>query len=75
MFHRLSGTLPAALLLFALAAGNARGEGRTVVLGSDGIDPALSEAWMADGTLPNFAKLAERGITKWHDFWLRAVIG
>lgn len=61
MFHRLSGTLPAALLLFALAAGNARGEGRTVVLGSDGIDPALSEAWMADGTLANFAKLAERG--------------
>lgn len=61
MFHRLSGTLPAALLLLVLAAGNARGEGRTIVLGFDGMDPELSDAWMADGTLPNFAKLAERG--------------
>jgi predicted AlkP superfamily phosphohydrolase/phosphomutase len=35
--------------------------GRTVVLGFDGMDPGLTELWMAAGKLPNFKKLAERG--------------
>jgi predicted AlkP superfamily phosphohydrolase/phosphomutase len=35
--------------------------GRTVVLGFDGLDPELVEAWMADGTLPRFAALKARG--------------
>ena len=35
--------------------------GRTIVLGFDGMDPKLTEAWMADGTMPNFAKLREQG--------------
>ncbi len=34
---------------------------RTVVLGFDGMDPVLAERWMADGSLPNFAKLAQEG--------------
>jgi predicted AlkP superfamily phosphohydrolase/phosphomutase len=35
--------------------------GRTIVLGFDGMDPRLTERWMADGTLPNFARLRDRG--------------
>ena len=35
--------------------------GRTVVLGFDGLDPELVEAWVADGTLPHFAALKARG--------------
>ncbi len=34
---------------------------RLVILGFDGMDPALSERWMADGSLPNFAALARDG--------------
>ena len=41
------------------SAGETRG--RTIVLGFDGMDPKLAEQWMADGTLPNFAKLRDRG--------------
>ena len=36
-------------------------QGRTIVLGFDGMDPDLAERWMADGTLPNFARLRDRG--------------
>lgn len=36
-------------------------EGRTVVLGFDGMDPGLAQRWMAAGKLPNFKKLAEQG--------------
>jgi hypothetical protein len=35
--------------------------GRTIVVGFDGMDPGLTEAWMAEGFLPNFAKLKQRG--------------
>jgi predicted AlkP superfamily phosphohydrolase/phosphomutase len=31
------------------------------VLGFDGMDPRLASRWMAEGKLPNFRKLAERG--------------
>lgn len=64
---------PLLLALPALAAcgdrtqdGNAEGPGdaaggRVVVLGFDGLDPRLTRQWMADGTLPNFSRLAEQG--------------
>ena len=35
--------------------------GRTIVVGFDGMDPGLTEAWMAEGFLPNFAKLRQQG--------------
>lgn len=34
---------------------------RVVVIGFDGLDPALTERWMADGKLPHFAKLRSGG--------------
>jgi len=34
---------------------------RTIVLGFDGLDPELTERWMAAGVLPNFARLAQQG--------------
>ena len=36
-------------------------EGRTIVLGFDGLDPELTERWMAEGQLPHFAKLRDQG--------------
>jgi predicted AlkP superfamily phosphohydrolase/phosphomutase len=36
-------------------------KGRTLIVGFDGMDPTLAERWMADGTLPNFARLRDRG--------------
>jgi predicted AlkP superfamily phosphohydrolase/phosphomutase len=45
----------------AAADEGAAAQGRTIVLGFDGMDPELTEQWMADGTLPNFAQLAEDG--------------
>lgn len=38
-----------------------RQEGRTVVLGFDGVDPKLVQRWMDAGRLPNFKRLAEQG--------------
>lgn len=54
----LAGGLLASLLLLA---GPALAAGRTIVLGFDGMDPGLAEAWMAEGRLPSFAKLREQG--------------
>ena len=34
---------------------------RLVILGFDGMDPRLVEQWMAEGKLPNMAKLAQQG--------------
>ena len=34
---------------------------RVVVIGFDGMDPALTERWMAEGKLPSFAALAREG--------------
>lgn len=55
-----------ALLLVAVAGCNAvapptPAKARVVILGFDGMDPALTERWMADGRLPNFAALATEG--------------
>ena len=33
-----------------------------VIIGWDGATPELTEAWMADGTLPHLAQLAKRGV-------------
>ena len=38
-----------------------RGEGRTVVLGFDGMNPNLVQRWMDAGRLPNFKRLANQG--------------
>jgi predicted AlkP superfamily phosphohydrolase/phosphomutase len=62
----LRGLSLALLLLLALVAGTsgdaaAEAGGRTIVLGFDGLDPKLTEAWMGDGTLPNFARLRQEG--------------
>src|SRR5258706_15955772 len=35
---------------------------RVVILGLDGLDPGLATKFMLDGRMPNFAKLAERGV-------------
>jgi predicted AlkP superfamily phosphohydrolase/phosphomutase len=56
----------AALCIICGAAAGAAAEspadrGRTIVLGFDGMDTELTEQWMADGTLPNFARLAREG--------------
>ncbi|MFO1352224.1 MAG: alkaline phosphatase family protein [Gammaproteobacteria bacterium] len=62
----LRATLLALLALAVLAAGGCsqadRPAGaRVVVLGFDGLDPALLTRWMADGSLPHFAGLAQNG--------------
>ncbi len=53
------------LLVQGLGAGGCGGAGsggkRVVVLGIDGLDHALLERFMADGRLPNFARLARDG--------------
>src|SRR5207249_12184211 len=36
-------------------------EGRILVLGLDGVDPEVVELLMAEGKLPNFAKLRQEG--------------
>ncbi|HSX59753.1 MAG TPA: alkaline phosphatase family protein [Tahibacter sp.] len=57
--------LLAALCLLAGCGGDgpprAPATQRTIVVGFDGLDPALTERWMADGSLPHFAALRERG--------------
>lgn len=58
----------AALVLLALVNLAGCGEAprlpaqqRTVVVGFDGLDPQLTEQWMEQGLLPNFAALRARG--------------
>ncbi len=51
-------------LLMLLAACNQQAppvQQRLVILGFDGLDPALTRQWMDDGSLPNFSKLATLG--------------
>lgn len=45
------------------ASAGAQGQprGRVIVLGFDGMDPELARTWMAEGKLPNFARLAAQG--------------
>ena len=65
---RVSLAFAAVVSLFAacLIAGCAKApapaaRSRLVVVGFDGMDPKLTERWMADGTLPHFAALAKSG--------------
>ncbi len=66
--HRKSSRAAGALLLLFVAAiaprlSSAAPErrGKVVVLGFDGADHTLVARWMAEGKLPNLAKLAEMG--------------
>lgn len=55
-------TILAMVVLLPTAAADAEAPpGRTIVVGFDGMDPKLTEAWMAEGFLPNFAKLRDQG--------------
>jgi predicted AlkP superfamily phosphohydrolase/phosphomutase len=47
--------------VLAAAAPAVAAEPRVVVLGFDGADAKLTERWMAEGQLPNLARLAEQG--------------
>lgn len=61
---RLCALLATFLLLGACGDDGPSGpppEGRTIVLGFDGMDPNIVSGWMADGMLPNFSKLAAQG--------------
>jgi predicted AlkP superfamily phosphohydrolase/phosphomutase len=58
-------TWPFALLYRAVRIGNPYERAlapRVVVLGLDGLDPGLLMKWMREGRLPNFQKLAEKGV-------------
>lgn len=50
-------------LLFSLACGEGSGPRgqRVIVLGFDGMDYSLAKEFMAQGKLPNFSRLAEKG--------------
>lgn len=58
-------TLLAVVLTLAACGGDKPSgpppEGRTIVLGFDGMDPNIVSGWMEDGMLPNFSKLAAEG--------------
>lgn len=53
--------LVAVFLLVLLANDAVAGERRVLVLGVDGMDHRLTERWIAEGRLPNLAKLAGQG--------------
>lgn len=66
------GGLPALMCLSMIALGgcdsrpgpglsDALVKQRTIVIGFDGLDPVLTEQWMQEGALPNFARLARQG--------------
>ena len=43
------------------ARGGAVGSRKLIILGIDGLDPDLLTKFMAEGKMPNFARLAEQG--------------
>jgi predicted AlkP superfamily phosphohydrolase/phosphomutase len=57
--------LCAAGLSLFISSGRARGEAaasrKMIILGVDGLDPDLLTKFMAEGKMPNFARLAEKG--------------
>ena len=72
VWRYLLGAVPAVLVtlavigIFSTPPANAPAKaqtpvGRTIVIGFDGMDPGLTEAWMNEGFLPNFAKLRQQG--------------
>ena len=50
-----------ALTLGAAGCGDGAGAKKVIVLGIDGMDHGMLEAFIADGRLPNFARLAQEG--------------
>ena len=57
-------TLPARILLARLRGRKAfrrAAAERVVIVGLDGLDPALASAWMREGKLPNLSALAAEG--------------
>lgn len=51
----------ATLLLLVVSCGTDSGPGRVIVLGLDGMDPQTVDLLMAEGKLPNFARLRQEG--------------
>ena len=60
MLSRCRGTAVVALLLLLTACGDT-GPGRVIVIGVDGADPEVIDTFMAEGKLPNFARLRQGG--------------
>ncbi|MGH9203040.1 MAG: alkaline phosphatase family protein, partial [Vicinamibacterales bacterium] len=54
-------TAVAALALACSSQGPSAFKQKLVILGFDGMDPDLARAWMKEGRLPNFSKLASQG--------------
>jgi predicted AlkP superfamily phosphohydrolase/phosphomutase len=54
-------TLTALAISCSNGAAPERFQQKVVILGFDGMDPELTERWMAQGKLPNLAKLAAQG--------------
>ncbi len=65
MKYPASCVLLAALALGAAACGSSTppraAQQKLIILGFDGLDPKLTKRWIAEGRLPNFAKLAGEG--------------
>ncbi|MDX9776865.1 MAG: alkaline phosphatase family protein, partial [Petrimonas sp.] len=62
-FLRSSGTAAAALSLpFTACTRLGRKTKKAIILGFDGMDPAITRALMKQGRLPNLTRLAERGM-------------
>lgn len=58
-------TWPLRMLYRAIAVGNPYKNAiskRVVILGLDGLDPGLTTKFILEGRMPNFSKLAERGV-------------
>ncbi|HET7751092.1 MAG TPA: alkaline phosphatase family protein [Terriglobales bacterium] len=58
--------IAAGLLYSQLPARNRyRGDHKLIILGVDGMDPQLLERFMAEGKMPNFARLTRQGSFRW----------
>ena len=57
----VAGALALALVSCQSAAQKPKYTQKLIILGFDGMEPTLAERWMAEGRLPNLAKLASQG--------------
>jgi len=62
--YSATGAAAAGLAPFIGGRARAQGKGRVVVLGFDGVEPAIVREMIAQGQLPNLAKLQESGAFK-----------
>ncbi len=60
-FLKTAAALPVAALLSSACGRRAAGGGRVVMLGVDGMDPAITRAFIHRGLMPNCRRLAEMG--------------